>query len=263
MHPITNHTPAHFPRQDRKYAPTSRPSASPPLSLSSRPSYPPHRYTIQTDPHQSQHNPIQSISIPTESTPNKSPRSAPQKSVNRGCRRYSIRPNAPIPLQPPHTLHASHSQDRTKYIASMTGPRRRHVVIQQPPTYSLHHPNELQPDPIIPYPHTLFRSPAFHSQRTLIEKHLDAKSMSWVRESPLPAHVFTTQVAEIDDLLDAGRKLDNLCTLAADDCPPPGPPPSKAKLLTANWSRPQRPVRRWDGDLEPLYYNGLGLPISP
>ncbi|KAM0796962.1 hypothetical protein BDR22DRAFT_892710 [Usnea florida] len=140
----------------------------------------------------------------------------------------------------------------------MADPRRPHVVIQQPPTYSLHHPDELLPDPIIPYPQTLFKSPEFHSQITLIEKHLTAKRMSFVPKSPLPADVFRTQVAEIDALIDAGKKFENLCTLAADDCPPP----IEEKRSNTDWRSPQRPVRRWVGGLEPLYYNGYGLPIS-
>ena len=139
----------------------------------------------------------------------------------------------------------------------MAGPSRPLVVIQQPPTYSLHHLNEISPDPIIPYPHTLFESPGFHSQLTLIEKHLAAKRMSWVPKPPLPAHVFRTQVAEIDDLLDAGRKFENVWTLAADDCPPP----SKGKRSTTNSRHPRRPVRRLQAGREPLYYNGWGLPI--
>ena len=140
----------------------------------------------------------------------------------------------------------------------MADPCRPHVVIQQPPTYSLHHPDELPPGPIIPYPQTLFKSPEFHSQITFIEKHLAAKKMSSAPKSPLSAEVFRTQVTEIDDLLDAGRKFEKLCTLAADDCPPP----IEEQHSTTDWKCPQRPVRRWAQGLEPLYCNGFGLPIS-
>ena len=116
------------------------------------------------------------------------------------------------------------------------------LVTPRAPRNSLQSPIPVQPKPVIPRNSPILKTKAFDAQHSLVDETLlAAEKEKQVRMCPI-SRAFDTQLTEIDDLLDARKKLANLCTVAASD----GPSATSGKGSSTSCRRPLTPLPSGD-----------------